>query len=1033
MRIFLLCLLIGVLSVSIQGASSSVLYENDFETGFVGWSRVVPELAPESMWEQQVQPTLAAQCGSCHLGERFGITTLEREGAQFTAQETARNRDAFLRMVSFDYPPSSRLLAKLLPRAHPRQVDHGGGALLSEGDGLYNLLLQWIQAEKVETCPDCGTTSPRSFLAWVEQPREFWAIPREPDRPDWGLRTGAQIKVRAVSPKNLQPQGPTRNFLPTSFCPSGECDYGQIASSFDGSRVAFECRKSVAGEPVFEQAWNLCVAEVAVDGTAQNPRFLLPQDKRHKRWTQSRTSPFGLYTQDGEPLRGQYDLFFELRRRSDLHPTFSPDNHSIFFSSRGPDPLTGIQATRTYHGFEHVNHIVGVRVGGPSEGTGWTRPYLNEGGVADYPLFLRNGRLAFHTWNLERTDRHMYQQTTLEGNGTLPVLFGRLQGPNQWERFTELENGMLLGITGRRRADLERYVPFVADHTLGTGDNINPTLENWRILDESVHAQIAEFGFCDGTQNGPNCRIDRYYSDPSWAPNGKALIAYAANGTYAPFGHVMYGKYGSGNTSEEVLASLDAYVPQDLGIATIDHRGQTSTVISPPAGKSLRYPVWIGKRRAPADPGPTPNGPDSSVLHIADVPVWLTLDFQDSGVADHYKSGVLATLDQISALRVLVKELGNNACTSDSFAYRHAVNNDQHDHPTHLGIYNSTGYRQLMNPAGSPGGDIPLESDRSVKLRLPAETLLLFQGIDDAGHVVMQKSRLFSLNRGGENHPGVKRTQYRAQCSACHGAIESPEGFHGLTRVDQLPTGALDQNTQANAKNPVDLSEGSSERLLTWRHALRPILNNKCTSCHSGTSPAGELTLESEYSSSANYPAGKWATQTGLFNPAYLNSVPQNQRVAGYNWSVSHDWYLQRADSEYQNAPEYASKRAAQQPIGELAPWDPGYQALHARSTTGDLLYLADDMFAGHMGRSSTLLGNSRRSFLAEVLTGQDLDPSQSYSGYDHSSLLSEEEKRLLFAVLDIGFPYMARCDDQVIPSGPNAGEFWGDPVPVEP
>jgi hypothetical protein len=30
--------------------------------------------------------------------------------------------------------------------------------------------------------------------------------------------------------------------------------------------------------------------------------------------------------------------------------------------------------------------------------------------------------------------------------------------------------------------------------------------------------------------------------------------------------------------------------------------------------------------------------------------------------------------------------------------------------------------------------------------------------------------------------------------------------------------------------------------------------------------------------------------------------------------------------------------------------------------------------------------------------------------------------------IIDLGFPYMARCDEKTIPSGPNAGLSWGDP-----
>jgi hypothetical protein len=65
---------------------------------------------------------------------------------------------------------------------------------------------------------------------------------------------------------------------------------------------------------------------------------------------------------------------------------------------------------------------------------------------------------------------------------------------------------------------------------------------------------------------------------------------------------------------------------------------------------------------------------------------------------------------------------------------------------------------------------------------------------------------------------------------------------------------------------------------------------------------------------------------------------------------------------------------------------------------------------------------------LVEVLTGRDIDPDRDFVGPDHTMYLDEAQIRLLAGVMDVGFPFMSRCDDTVIGSGPNAGEPWGDP-----
>jgi hypothetical protein len=204
--------------------------------------------------------------------------------------------------------------------------------------------------------------------------------------------------------------------------------------------------------------------------------------------------------------------------------------------------------------------------------------------------------------------------------------------------------------------------------------------------------------------------------------------------------------------------------------------------------------------------------------------------------------------------------------------------------------------------------------------------------------------------------------------------------------------------------------------------ALRPILDAKCVSCHSGAAPAGELTLEAQYSATANYPAGRWAQPPYVPDP-YLNFVPAANRVPGYNWSVARAWMLER-DMQKQtfipNADPYA-------PQGDLAPWDPAYQTLFLcdSADAGRFYYLTDYMYGLQLGRGGRF---SDTSYLLEVLTGKDLS-TRSYTGTDHSGMLGEDEVRLFMALIDNGMPFMARCSDRTVASGPNAGEPWGEPV----
>ncbi|MEO7094016.1 MAG: hypothetical protein ABI175_12250, partial [Polyangiales bacterium] len=379
-------------------------------------------------WGAKIQPLIAEKCASCHLGERFAFASLRKLGATFTADETEVNYQRFLDVISLDAPEKSRLLAKMLSGADPAGMTHAGGAVAKRGDALYEATLAWIEEEKAARCADCGLTAKTQLVAWVESPEMHWALSDDPFRSDHGLRTRAHIKVRSIDPATFKPGGEAIEFLPDSFCGvDGRCDFRNLSVSHDGTRLAFECRLSLtAADWVNDVRWNVCLADIGADGRAKDPRFLMPKERRHFGSTVTRSDPFGLTQASGQPLKGPYDLHFRTRRRRDSGPIFSPDGTRIVLASMGPDPRTGSEATQTYHGSEHLAHIIAVKL----DGTDARTVYLNEGGSADVPFFLENGNLAFHTWNLERMDRHLYTQVTPDGLSDLPVLLGRVQGPN---------------------------------------------------------------------------------------------------------------------------------------------------------------------------------------------------------------------------------------------------------------------------------------------------------------------------------------------------------------------------------------------------------------------------------------------------------------------------------------------------------------------------------------------------------------------------------------------------------------------------
>jgi hypothetical protein len=218
---------------------------------------------------------------------------------------------------------------------------------------------------------------------------------------------------------------------------------------------------------------------------------------------------------------------------------------------------------------------------------------------------------------------------------------------------------------------------------------------------------------------------------------------------------------------------------------------------------------------------------------------------------------------------------------------------------------------------------------------------------------------------------------------------------------------------------------------MTFLHQLRPLLDTHCVSCHSGATPSGELSLEADYSAVANYPETSWLDDLDFAGGNLDGELPEASRVPGYDFSVPWSFLFHNDSVEYRDHEIYASLVESHAPIGDLAPWDPGYQNLIVNLSGARYLYLGGDGYASHYGRADRLGGNSQDAWLLEILTGHDIEPARDFSGPDHTAYLDEAEIRLLRGVLDVGFPYMTRCDDRTIPSGPNMGEPWGDPEAI--
>ena len=240
----------------------------------------------------------------------------------------------------------------------------------------------------------------------------------------------------------------------------------------------------------------------------------------------------------------------------------------------------------------------------------------------------------------------------------------------------------------------------------------------------------------------------------------------------------------------------------------------------------------------------------------------------------------------------------------------------------------------------------------------------------------------------------------------------------------------IDFETEAAAKAAVDLAgSGVSHRYLTYQEVVRPLLDQKCVSCHMGANPGGGLSLVAEYSATANYPPALWDVLPITFSN-YLTFMADKTRVAGHDFSVTYAWTMSSDETIYRQI--YADQVASGEPwSGRARSVGSGLPEL-VPTNSDSWYYLSSGALKTAFGRANESPGASSGSFLIEVLTGRNLDTAKAYVGaQNHVGMLTEAELRSLMAVIDVGMPYMAHCDDKLIRPGPTPVNLGVSPPPT--
>lgn len=403
-------------------------------------------------------------------------------------------------------------------------------------------------------------------------------------------------------------------------------------------------------------------------------------------------------------------------------PVFSPQGHLIFASTRAGT----LTLKRLLPNADLYRLAPSLDLGTLERMTVLSNSELS-------PAFMQNGQLSF---TAEKASEDFYQLSGRRLNWDLsdfhPLLAQRAQSDDTfgntfpsvgYEQATEIREGLdrnFLVIlsdrdakgAGGALATFNRSVgPFEEDRTEVT------FLKSLLLVDRDVTGRVGTRGI---------------YRSPSSLPNNEVLASYA---------------------SSVVNPATD--IPR-YDLVAVDARTGARRVLVGGGNASLVEGVLGFKRSARALYRNTPQlvfgghveTGGESVLHFPDLPMLATL------LGANLRRGRnLETFDKATALRVWQPLPPTSAAVDTSKV---------------LGPERVYTDRKLL-------GSAPLESDKSVRVAVPAATPLILELIDGAGQAVFTMREEHQVGAGEVITPGVPRKLFNGVCGGCHGSVSGKD------------------------------------------------------------------------------------------------------------------------------------------------------------------------------------------------------------------------------------------------------------------
>ncbi len=132
--------------------------------------------------------------------------------------------------------------------------------------------------------------------------------------------------------------------------------------------------------------------------------------------------------------------------------------------------------------------------------------------------------------------------------------------------------------------------------------------------------------------------------------------------------------------------------------------------------------------------------------------------------------------------------------------------------------------------------ELPLASDGSFQVELPARTSIRLQLLDQGLASGTHHNRWFDLHPGQVIRQGIGSQEpghYSNRCAACHGGVDgSPEQVFVPLDVMTTASLTLSRYEQSDPRRPIEPPRADAPWTVDWSRDVLPVVEERCSGCH---------------------------------------------------------------------------------------------------------------------------------------------------------------------------------------------------------